>query len=59
MEFRFPNSYSPLQIVTIIPDTYFSGLYKIGGYLTLLGLIKIALLFINEKLYVRALFKEF
>ncbi|CDW80706.1 UNKNOWN [Stylonychia lemnae] len=59
IEFGFSERYQPEKIYTIIPDTYYLGLSKIGGYLTILGLFRILLLYINQKLYMKALYEEF
>lgn len=45
---KYNNDNNPFMIVTISHDTVFNGITKISGYVTIFGLIKIALILYNS-----------
>lgn len=49
----------PFTVITITPETYFQGLARIGGYLTVLGFARYFLLLINQYFYKRSLRRRF
>jgi hypothetical protein len=56
---KYNNDNNPFQVVTITPVTVFGGLTKIGGYITIFGLLKIALFLYNRHSFENKLLKRY
>ena len=56
---KYNNDNNPFYIATITPITVFGGLTKIGGYITIFGLLKIALYLYNRHSFENALLKKY
>jgi hypothetical protein len=59
MFIKYNNDNNPFQVVTITPVTVFGGLTKIGGYITIFGLLKIALFLYNRRSFENKLLKKY
>eukprot|EP00347_Sterkiella_histriomuscorum_P004709 403359407 len=57
--FQFQSYEQPQMTITIIPDNFYNGLAKIGGYITFIGIARIGLQYFNEGFYKRSLYKKF
>lgn len=57
--FKFTNDNNPFMKAQITPQTYFGGLQKIGGYMAIFGLLKIALYHYNKKRFEDGLRKKY
>lgn len=56
---KYNNDNNPFTIMTITHPTVFSGLTKIGGYITIFGLLKIALFLYNRHSFENKLLKKY
>jgi hypothetical protein len=56
---KYNNDNNPFYIATITPVTYFGGLTKIGGYITIFGLLKVALYLYNRHSFENSLLKKY
>lgn len=56
---KYNNDNNPFYIATITPVTVFGGLTKIGGYITIFGLLKIALYLYNRHSFENKLLKKY
>jgi len=57
--FKYNNDNNPFYIATITPVVVFGGLTKIGGYITIFGLLKIALFLYNRHSFESKLLKKY
>jgi hypothetical protein len=56
---KYNNDNNPFYIATITPMTVMGGLTKIGGYITIFGLLKIALFLYNRHSFETKLLKKY
>lgn len=56
---KYNNDNNPFYVATITPQTLLSGLTKIGGYITIFGLLKIALFVYNQYSFETKLLKKY
>jgi len=56
---KYTNDNNPFQRATITPLTVTDGLSKIGGYLALFGILKIAMFMYNNKSFEKSLKKRY
>ena len=56
---KYNNDNNPFYIATITPVTVFGGLTKIGGYITIFGLMKIGLFLYNRHSFEKKLIKKY
>ena len=56
---KYNNDNNPFYIATITPITAFGGLTRIGGYITIFGLLKIALFLYNKHSFENKLLKKY
>ena len=59
MFIKYNNDNNPFYIATITPMTVMGGLTKIGGYITIFGLLKIALFLYNRHSFETKLLKKY
>ena len=56
---KYNNDNNPFYIASITPMTVMGGLTKIGGYITIFGLLKIALFLYNRHSFETKLLKKY
>lgn len=56
---KYNNDNNPFYIATITPLTVLGGLTRIGGYITIFGLLKIALFLYNRHSFENKLLKKY
>lgn len=56
---KYNNDNNPFYVATITPMTIMGGLTKIGGYITIFGLLKIALFMYNQFSFESKLLKKY
>lgn len=56
---KYNNDNNPFYVATITPQTILGGLTKIGGYITIFGLLKIALFMYNQHSFESKLLKKY
>jgi len=56
---KYNNDNNPFYVATITPLTVFGGLTRIGGYITIFGLLKIALFMYNKYSFETKLLKKY
>jgi len=56
---KYNNDNNPFYVATITPQTILAGLTKIGGYITIFGLLKIALFMYNQYSFESKLLKKY
>ena len=56
---KYNNDNNPFYIATLTPTLVFGGLTKIGGYIAIFGLLKIALYLYNQHSFEDKLLKKY
>jgi hypothetical protein len=56
---KYNNDNNPFYVATITPVTVFGGLTKIGGYITIFGLLKVGLYLYNRHSFENSLLKKY